>query len=900
MHRFPFPTKVRFSLSLFVTACIATALTDARAFAANDERALAQFKQSIAPLLQARCYDCHGDGAKKGGLAFDELTSKEQIVRHPELWLKVLRNTRSHIMPPPGETPLTAAEQRTLEQWIVAGAFGLDPAQPDPGRVTLRRLNRTEYRNTLRDLIGVDFNAEALLPPDDVGYGFDNIGDVMSISPMRMEKFLDAAMAAVNQGVPLDTFVMSSRMTIGDEFKTADGTQNAARMSYYQPRRASYKYQIKKAGDYRIILNTKIDGEAMPVDPQRAKVSWTADGTQILGSVYKWADADYLTDERTVRWEPGEHEVAVSIEPVDPELQPLRTKMEYRVLWVTLEGPLAREQWEHHPNYKRFYTRERPPEAPAERRAYAHEVLARFIDKAYRRPVETEKVDQLVKLAEFTYSIPGNTFEKGIAQAIAAVLASPRFLFHLERTEPVNPGQRFPQIDEYSLASRLSYALWSSMPDDELIQLAARGALRANFRAQAKRMLADPRAKAMSENFAGQWLQSRGVLDVPINSEVVMAAEALPTPPGATPPPSNSPPVNLPVVAGSAPGAPPGSAVPASGNTPPAGAAIAGGPPGFGARGGRGPGAAGAPGAPGNLPGRGFGGFGRRRPPPGTVLTIEIREAMKAEAEAYFHHIVSHDRSVLELLDSNYTFANDQLAPVYGIPDIKGAALRHVELPADSVRGGVLTMGSVLTVTSNPTRTSPVKRGKWILENILGAPPAPPPPDIPALEDAKPKGADKNLTQRDLLALHRADPICASCHERMDPLGLAMEGFNAFGRARTHEAGQPIDPSGELTTGEKFSGVRDLKRALLEKHRIEFYRTLTEKMLTYVLGRGVEYYDVPTIDAIVEQLDRDNGRFSTLLLGILESAPFQQRRVTAHASYDPKVVALPTSANSAP
>jgi hypothetical protein len=270
--------------------------------------------------------------------------------------------------------------------------------------------------------------------------------------------------------------------------------------------------------------------------------------------------------------------------------------------------------------------------------------------------------------------------------------------------------------------------------------------------------------------------------------------------------------------------------------------------------------------------------------PPGTVLTTEIRAAMKQETEAYFGYIVHEDRSVLELLHSNYTFVNDQLAPVYGIPNITGRQMRRVELPADSVRGGVLTMGSILTVTSNPTRTSPVKRGKWILENILGAPPAPPPPNIPALEDSQSKTELKAPTQRELLALHRADPKCASCHERMDPLGLAMENFNAFGRVRTQEFGQPIDPSGELATGEKFNGVRDLKLSLLEKHRVEFYRTLTEKLMTYVLGRGVEYYDVTTVDAIVEHLDQDHGRFSTLLFGVLESAPFQQRRLTPNSA----------------
>ena len=279
----------------------------------------------------------------------------------------------------------------------------------------------------------------------------------------------------------------------------------------------------------------------------------------------------------------------------------------------------------------------------------------------------------------------------------------------------------------------------------------------------------------------------------------------------------------------------------------------------------------------------------------GTELTAEVRTAMKQEVDSYFEHIVREDRSVLELLQSNYTFLNDQLAAVYGITNITGAEMRRVELPPGHVRGGVLTMGGVLAVTSNPTRTSPVKRGKWVLENILGSPPAPPPPNVPSLEDTQAKAEIKAPTQRELLALHRADPKCASCHSRMDPPGLAMEGFNAFGRARAFESGQKIDPSGELATGEKFSGVGDFKKALVEKHRMEFYRTLTEKLMTYILGRGVEYYDVPTVDAIVEKLDKDNGRFSTLLFGVLESAPFQQRRVAPNTSNRDRKPAAPSA-----
>ena len=871
--------------------------------ATREDETMAQFEKVVSPILESRCYECHGDGSKKGGIAFDKLTTKEQILHDPQLWLKVLRNTRSHIMPPPDEPAPTTTEQLALEQWIKSGAFGLNPAQPDPGRITIRRLNRTEYHNTLRDLIGVDFDADAALPPDDVGYGFDNIGDVLSISPMRMEKFIEAAIAAVNKGVPLDTVAMTTRFTNGNEFLTEDGSVTAERMSYYRPQKSSHRYHVKTAGDYRLQLNTKVDGEATPVDPQHAKVVWTSDGKELFAKEYKWADADYLQDEFTVHWEPGDHELTVSIEPVFPELQPLRTKMEYRVLFVNVDGPLDKKQWDHHPNYSRFYTRDRPPEKPAERRAYAREVLTRFTTKAYRRPVDPTTIEQLVDIAEKTYSVADNTFEKGISQAIVAVLASPRFLFHLENAEAAPLGQPFAPLDEYSLASRLSYALWSSLPDDELMQAAAHGQLRKNFRAQVQRMLADPKARAFAENFSGQWLQSRGVLDVAINSTVVMAAEnptPAPAPVASTPPPSASTPPALPSTAAPAPVPPAntGAAVTAApsggaGGGEPVNAGAAARPnfPPAGFAGGNGN----FPPAPGNgnFPPR-PGGFGRGRGgrpfvPPGTVLTTEIRAAMKQEAEAYFDYIVHEDRSVLELLQSNYTFVNDQLAAVYGIPNITGRQIRRVELPADSVRGGVLTMGSVLTVTSNPTRTSPVKRGKWILENILGAPPAPPPPNIPALEDSQSKTELKAPTQRELLALHRADPKCASCHERMDPLGLAMENLNAFGRWRTQEFGQRIETAGELATGEKFSGVRDLKQALLEKHRVEFYRTLTEKLMTYVLGRGVEYYDVPTVDAIVQKLDQDNGRFTTLLFGVLESAPFQQRRLTPNsASQDSK------------
>ncbi len=833
---------------------------------APDDKSLTHYRKVVLPVLQEYCYDCHGDGSNKGGVALDELTTREHLLEKPDFWLKVLRNTRSQIMPPPGKPAPTKEQQLALEQWIKTGAFGLDPHNPDPGRITVSHLNRTEYRNTIRDLLGVDIDVDVALLPDDVGYGFDNIGDVLSISPIRMERFIEAAIDVVKRAVPTENIAMSSLLVVGDDYLNADGSDNAARMSFYRPGVYSYTYQIAEPGEYRLILNTKIDGEARPVDPQVARVVWSVNGEPIMKKEYPWADMEYLTDTFTFKWDAGNHKVSVSIEPVFPELKPLRTKMEYRLLWVTLDGPLDPSQWGHPPNYERFFSREKAPEDPAARREYARKILADFAPKAYRRPVPPETIDELVELAETTYTVPGTTFEKGIAQAMVAVLASPRFLFHVETAEPPAAGETYARVDEYTLASRLSYALWASMPDETLMDLAGRGELRNNFRAQVERMLADPKAEAFAANFAGQWLQSRGVLDVQINSEEVMKSEKDPAAAEAEPEP-----------------APPSFRRGLANSGPPPNLGNNDGPPGPN----RGPGDLaqndGPPGQFNRPPGFGFGRGRFRRPPPGTELTPEIREAMKREAEAYFHYVVQEDRSVLDLLDSNYTFVNEHLAPVYGMTNVVGTEMQRVELPADSVRGGVLTMGSVLTVTSNPTRTSPVKRGKWVLENILGAPPAPPPPDVPALEDAKVEGELKAPTQRELLALHRADPKCASCHERMDPPGLALENFNAFGRFRETEFGQPIEAFGELATGEEFTDVRDLKQALVENHRIEFYHTLTEKLMTYVLGRGIEYYDVPTVDAIVHRLDQDHGRFSTLLLGVLESAPFQLRRLSPNS-----------------
>src|SRR6185503_5020022 len=412
------------------------------------------------------------------------------------------------------------------------------------------------------------------------------------------------------------------------------------------------------------------------------------------------------------------------------------------------------------------------------------------------------------------------------------VLASPRFLFRVEDIEANRTVKSHPLVDEYALASRLSYFLWSTMPDDDLFRLAERGELRKNVAAQVKRMLADGRSQELIDNFTGQWLLVRDVEGIDINARAVLGRDngeekdaqesrrrfqELQSKSTLTPEEERE-------------------------------------------------------------RDRLIEQRRRRFNRPTIELDGPLRRAMRQETEMYFGHIVREDRSVLELLDSDYTFLNERLAKHYGIPDVKGNEMRRVTLPEDSPRGGLLTHGSMLVVTSNPTRTSPVKRGLFILDNILGAPTAPPPADVPLLEEAEKQFKDREPTLREVLDLHRSKPLCSSCHSRMDPLGLALENFNALGMWREKERGQPIDAAGQLITGESFNNIRELKRILKSEHHSDFYRCLTEKLLTYALGRGLEYFDVETVDRIVARLEREDGRFSALLMGIVESAPFQKRR----------------------
>jgi hypothetical protein len=785
------PSWYRLWTRLAMAGSLLVSVLAAHASAAENP-AVARYQDEIQPILIDYCYRCHADGMKKGDLAFDGFGSDQALVAKRELWWSVLKNVRAGIMPPAGKPRPADAELRLLADWIKRDVFGIDPQNVDPGRATIRRLNRIEYRNTVRDLTGFDFKAEEEFPPDDTGYGFDTIGDVLSVSPLLLEKYMQAAESIVAAAVPTVSKLVPERTYRGSEFHGQKSSETGERLTFYQAAKVGRSLHIDPAGDYELAVDLAVNG-AFIFDPGKCTVRFKLNDRELLKETYVWQDGKTYHYVLPQKLSAGDHRVDFELEPLNPP-EKKKTSVDLRIVSVRVKGPMDPKHWTHPRNYDRYFARDEPPKGDSERRLYAREILGRFASRAFRRPVDDRTLDRLVAIAEGIYRQPGPRFEEGVARAMVAVLASPRFVFRVEATAPPATGEstaQFPLVDEYSLASRLSYLFWSSLPDQELVDLAAKGQLRKSLGAQVTRLRQDSRADAFVRNFVGQWLMVRDVEGFTINTRAVLRQE--------------------------------GSRIRVD-------------------------------------------------------LDGELRRAIRRETEMLFAHIAREDRSLLELIDCDYTFVNAKLAQLYGIKDVTGTQMRRVNLPEDSPRGGVLAHASILLVTSNPTRTSPVKRGQFILDNILGTPTPPPPPDIPALEDAKKVVKDREPTVRELMALHRAKPLCSSCHSRMDPLGLALENFNALGLWRDKERGQAIDASGKLSTGEPFHDVRDLKRILKEGHRLDFYRCVTEKLLTYALGRGLDYNDVETVDRIVARLDREGGRFSALLMGVIESAPFQKRR----------------------
>lgn len=813
----------------------------------------AEYHKDIEPVLHQYCFDCHGDGEKKGGVAFDEFASDQAILTNRDLWWAALKYVRAGIMPPPKKERPTLAEQQRIAGWIKSAVFDIDPNDIDPGRVTLRRLNRVEYRNTIRDLLGVDFDTEFAFPPDDSGYGFDNIGDVLTLSPMLLEKYVAAARTIVTEAVPVVPREPAEVTVTGAEFaENGEVRRKDSELPFDKSIALGHTIHLKHDGSYQFHLELGVRA-LTEFDPRRCRVSLKLDGQEFAGKEIGWSNRKTLPFDLNKALPAGDHSLSVELQPLNPDA-PGTNALLMRILPATIRGPMEKEFWVKSKNYDRFFNGPIPKDA-AKRREYVRKNLRNFATKAFRRPVDDQTVERLASFAEDIYSQPGKTVEAGIAQSMEAVISSPRFLFHIEGGIPsaglVAQASRlsgdpstnaWSEIDEYELASRLSYFLWSTMPDDELFRLAGQGQLRNDLPAQVERMLKDPRSKELVRNFTGQWLQARDLQGIAINARAVLSRDsgrdgayldeliAFRGKLDSKIDPLDSNQTNSP-----------------DNNARP------------------------------------FRAFGKKDSS-FIGLDYDLRQAMRDETEMFFASVAHEDRDVATLIDSDYTFLNERLAALYGLTNLNvaGNEMRRVTLPPDSPRGGVLTEGTVLVVTSNPDRTSPVKRGVFVLNNIMGTPAPPPPPNVPALEASEKTPGHHDATLRELLAAHRDEPLCASCHARMDPIGLAMENFNALGIWRDTERNQNIDAAGKLVTSESFNGVRELKHILATNHREDFYRCLTEKLLTYALGRGLEYYDVETVDRIVQRLDEQNGRFSALLTGIIESAPFQKQRNLAN------------------
>ncbi len=813
---------------------------------AADASGVKEFQKTIKPLLENYCFDCHADGESKGNVTFDGFKNDQAALEDHELWLHVLKNLRAGLMPPAKKSQPTAEEKEQITRWIKHSVFAADPKNPDPGHVTIRRLNRVEYRNTIRDLIGVDFDTESSFPPDDTGHGFDNIGDVLTLPPMLLEKYVTAANQIVTEAVPTVPRVMREHYVNGREFSGGNvGTDDSGKrsrrwgglqLSYYSAAVVSNTFKADIAGKYQLAVSLQINERHVEnvFDYNKCRLIFRVDGKETLREEYSWEGGKTYHYTYDVDWAAGDHVMTFELQPLTPDEKQTRT-LNMQLTAVKVRGPLAQEHWVQPKDYEKFFPKPVPAEAKA-RREYARELLSNFARRAYRRPADKKTLERLVNLAESVYSKPGKTFEVGVAQSMVAVLASSRFLFREDRLEVAAGKDQYAFVDEFSLASRLSYFLWSSMPDEELLKLAGRGELRKNLTAQVDRMLKDWKSEAFVGNFVGQWLRARDIETIPIEARFVLAreekfnAEMDRNQKRATKLREKH----------------------EEQLTPEEREEL-------------------------NQIYRSFRQAFRK--PLRAEMNGDLRRAMRLETEKSFDYLLREDRSLLELLDVDYAFLNERLAKHYGITNVFGDEMRLVKLPANSPRGGILTQGTALGVTSNPTRTSPVKRGLYVLENILGTPPPPPPPDIPPLEDATKSVTDRAPSLRETLAAHRADPLCNSCHNRMDPLGLALENFNAMGMWRDTEYSEPIDPTGKLITGESFSDIRELKRVLVKNHYKDFYHTVTEKLLIYALGRGLDYYDVETCDQIVTRVEAANGRISALIAGVVESAPFQKTRM---------------------
>ena len=750
----------------------------------------------IVPYVNKHCVQCHGPKKKSAALALHIHTDESLILKDRKKWIEVIRMLQFGAMPPEKQ-PRPPVEDTEAFLKAINDIFIANEARMprDPGRVTMRRLNRAEYNNTIRDLVGLDFKPAEDFPADDVGYGFDNIGDVLTISPVHMERYLAAAETIAQQAIVVgDPPPAPKRRTVGQflESQQSKVIRDTSLRTLDVAGDLSITHKILAAGDYKMSVRAWASKQAGDPIKVAFKVNGKEIGTAEIKGGNKMSAQVYFAP--SVALKPGDHKITlVFLNPSDAKDE---MKRELSVQWFEFDGPADTLPLTH----KRIMA----CDPKATKQDQAREILTRFASKAYRRPATKDEVERLVKFVDAAQK-NGEKWEAGIQLAIQAVLCSPKFLFRVELDHRPDTKEAHP-IDDYQLASRLSYFLWSTMPDDELFGLAQKKQLHANLDKQVKRMLADPKSFALVENFAAQWLQLR------LLKNHAPDAKLFPE------------------------------------------------------------------------------------------FDDALRSSMVRETELFFEAILREDRSIVDLLNANFTFMNERLARHYGIADTNGNRVNEKPIAkagdpfvrkfgkfggggdkpssefkrvtfADDERGGILTHASILTLTSNPTRTNPVKRGKWVLEQILGTPPPPPPPNVPELEE---KGELKG-TLRERFEQHRKNPSCANCHAKLDPMGFAFENYNAIGKFRTQDGGAKIDSSGVLPCGITFNGAKELKQLLASKKDL-FARALAEKMTIYAIGRGLEYYDTSALNQTVAGLAKDDYRFSSLVTEIVRGDPFRMRR----------------------
>lgn len=730
----------------------------------------ASFEKTIQPVLRHSCLTCHNEQLASGGLNMTAFLQPDSIAANRQGWERIVAKVHAGEMPPKG-VPRRADQLDALVTYVKNEFDRADrAAKPDPGRVTARRLNRAEYANTIRDLLGVHFQANEEFPPDDSGYGFDNIGDVLTVSPALMQKYLAAAEKIASRAIGADPLPKPGLFSKRSKIRRVDAST------------IQFTDQIEFDADYivRALISGHRGAKGQPVtlvisvDGKPLKTA-TVD-TALTKVTIQGGATQRVTEEVRLFLQAGPHQFRAQFVNDDfvKDLPPANRLNPGRNIYpesMELAGPFPPK--EDRPSRSKILVCD-----PASGTACLTSILTPLAHRAYRRPVTKAEIAQLVQVAERARAAeytPGQSLQF----AITAMLVSPQFLFRIEH-DP-KPGQ-VARLSDIELASRLSYFLWSSMPDDELLREAEAGRLHrpATLDAQTKRMLADPKSSALAENFAGQWLELRS-LDA------------------AKPDPKKFP---------------------------------AWGP--------------------------------------------ELKDAMRTETRMFFEAVMRENRPVSDFIDAKYTFLNELLAKHYGIEGVTGPEFRRVELTSDQ-RGGVITQASVLTVSSYPTRTSVVLRGKYLLENILGSPPPPPPADVPALDEAA-VGSSRSLRQQ--MEVHRSNAVCASCHSRMDVLGFGLENYDAIGQWRVQDGKFPVDSSGTFPNGQAFSTPAEMK-ALLQSNLPDFTHVLAEKMLTYALGRGVERYDRLAIRDIERKTSESGYRFQTLIAGIIHSLPFQARRAEA-------------------